>query len=135
MMGKTTTFPVEPEVKREGILILRHSLGLDPTGRGRVYRNHYCAGPGHHSWKLLQELVAAGLMVDHGKRGEITGGDHLLHVTDRGLSIATVQDPLPKVSKGSRRYREFLSIADAYPDLTFKDFLTLPCFAEARARI
>lgn len=56
--------------KNELLHILQHALGRDVYGRGTDYRNHYCAGPGHHSFDLCREAVAAGLMPPTLTRGQ-----------------------------------------------------------------
>lgn len=108
-------------MRDEKLHILQHSLGLDDYGQGREYRNHYCAGPGHDSWNLLRELVAEGLMVDRGSRGELTGGDNLFMVTEAGRSHVRDHSPAPpKLTRSQQRYRRFL---DADCGLTFREWL------------
>lgn len=41
--------------------ILQHSLGVNAQGRGRMYRNHFCAGP--QDEEDCRQLVAAGYMI------------------------------------------------------------------------
>lgn len=101
------------------IHILRHSLGLDDTGRGREYRNHFATDPGTTDWPDIEALIAAGLMED---RGEVAmwGGLHGIIVTEAGKRIARQQDPRPKVSRSRRRYLRFL---EADSGLSFGEWL------------
>lgn len=102
--------------------ILRHSLGLDLHGRGNEYRNHYVAGPGHHSFDECEALVADGLMVRHNPRA-LFGGDYCFVVTDAGREW--VRDhrppPPPKLTRSQQRYRDFLN-ADC--GLSFREWIS-----------
>lgn len=40
--------------------ILQHALGVDPFGRGPMYRNHFCAGGDDEA--TCRELVQIGFM-------------------------------------------------------------------------
>jgi hypothetical protein len=121
------------ELTRQELHILRHSLGLDDTGRGSQYRNSYVLGPDCPSFATLKYLEARGLMTDHGPRA-VFGGMHGFTVTPAGRAIAATPDRLPRKERGRRIYRFWLSISDCFPDSTFRDFLTEPEFAGARER-
>jgi hypothetical protein len=41
--------------------IMAHATGW--ASRSRLYRNYYCADPGHESWAAIQGLVERGLMM------------------------------------------------------------------------
>ena len=43
--------------------VVSHSL-TGSNRSGKVYRNYYLAGPGHHSWTALQSLVEKGAMTE-----------------------------------------------------------------------
>lgn len=101
------------------IQILRHALGLDDTGRGREYRNHFATGPGTTDWSDIEALINSGLMEDRGPV-EMWGGLHGIVVTEEGKWIARQQDPLPKVSRGRQRYLRFLKEDSS---LTFGEWL------------
>lgn len=107
------------EMTREQLHILRHSLGLDDTGRGREYRNHYCIGPDCHGWSDVRTLIEQRLMRDCGSGG-IAGGLHIIVVTDAGKMLARKQDPMPKETRGHRRWKAFLR-ADC--GMTFGEWL------------
>lgn len=110
--------------------ILRHSLGLDDNGHGREYRNHYVSGPGHHSCRLLQELVTAGYMEERRSPGFLAKGDKCFYVTEKGRGVAWVPEPV--LSPRKRRWQAFTDVREALPDLSFKTFLTHPEFARYR---
>lgn len=102
--------------------ILQHSLGLDEYGQGDAYRNHYCAGPGHHSFDACRSLTDRGLMTDHGT-SPLYGGDHCFTVTAAGREYVRQNSPEPpKLTAGQRRYRDYLA-ADG--DLTFGEWLRI----------
>lgn len=120
-------------LSKEELHILRHSLGLDDTGRGKQYRNSYVLGPECPDFAKLKDLESRGLMSDLGPRS-IFGGMHGFTVTPAGRAIAATPDPLPHKERGRRVYRYWLSISDCFPDSTFKDFLTRPEFVGSRQR-
>ncbi len=100
--------------------ILRHSLGLDDRGHGRQYRNHYCAGPGHHGFDDCRKLVADGLMTER-PPSQLTGGDHLFMVTDKGkAAVLEAKEPEPKLTRDQKRYRDYLH---SEVNLTFGEWL------------
>lgn len=112
------------------IQILRHSLGLSDPYAKNEYRNYYVAGEGHHGWDDLLALEAAGLM--RRTRNSIPPvGDVTFTVTDAGKRLARAH--APKISRGKRMYRKFLDVSDCAPDLTFREFLTSPDYADSRA--
>lgn len=94
--------------------VLQHSLGLDQYGNGSRYRNHFCAGPGSSDFKLCAQATELGLMVARGPRA-ITGGDHLFSVTTAGDEFIAQHSPIPpKLTRGQRRYRAYLAVADCF---------------------
>lgn len=120
-------------LSKEDLHILRHSLGLDDTGRGKQYRNSYVLGPECPDFAKLKDLESRGLMTDHGPR-KIFGGMHGFTVTPEGRAIAATPDPLTRKERGRRVYRYWLSISDCFPDSNFTDFLTKPEFSDSRQR-
>jgi hypothetical protein len=107
--------------------ILLHSLGLD--NRTDVpYRDYYATDPDDAA---LLAMVGKGWM---SKGRHIPGGLCYFHVTDGGKSLAMAHHAArkPKLTPAQRRYRKWLDIADRYSCYTFKDFLTMPAFAEER---
>jgi hypothetical protein len=62
-------------------------------------------------------------------------GDSVFYVTPAGIDFVATNSPKPpKVSRNRRRYAAFMDLTDCCPDLTFKQFLTDPNFADARRR-
>jgi len=111
--------------------ILRHSLGLNSKGYGYPYRNIFCAGPGHRDYPTLKDLVQSGHMVlGSTQSNAFSSGSEFYHVTEKGLTVAQVQEP--PLPRSKRRWRRFSAIKEVLPGLTFKEFLTLPKFAEYR---
>ncbi len=109
----------ENPITQEQLHILRHALGLDDTGRGREYRNHYATAPSCSGWSDIEELVKRGLMQDTGAVA-MWGELHGIVVTAAGKAIARKQDPMPKITRGRRRWLAFLR-ADS--SLTFGEWL------------
>jgi hypothetical protein len=104
---------------RELLHILQHTLGVDQYGRGRQYRNHFCAGGDDVA--LCEELSALGFMRRHATN-EIFPGDNF-SVTEAGRKAMVESSPEPpKLTRSQQRYHRFLNWADAY-DGTFREFL------------
>ena len=106
---------------------LRHMLGINtPEDRDpKSYRNHYAAGQGDHE---LAELERLGAVEFRGERY----GLKFYSCTDRGRETAIKSHKAIRYGKPRSVYLRFLKVADAYPDLTFKEFLTSPKFRESR---
>jgi hypothetical protein len=108
--------------------ILQHTLGRNQYGKnpnGRAdYRNHYCAGESTDDFAKCREAVAQGLMREYPPR-EISGGDHIFVVTDAGKAyISEHSPPEPKLTRGQKRYREWIGSAAAnFGDMTFGEWL------------
>lgn len=86
-MGTETT-----TVTTRQLDILRHSLGLDDYGRGKMFRNHFVAGGDDEV--ACRSCVAEGWMVE-GRRSDLTGGDPVFFVTDAGKKLATSDLRIP----------------------------------------
>lgn len=108
--------------------VLQHALGRDeygqrPRGRTDDYRNHYCAGEGHHSFDVCRAAVAQGLMTERAPC-EISGGDFIFVVTEAGKAWVDATSPRPpKVSRSKARYLAYLRSADADVGVTFGKWL------------
>lgn len=83
--------------------ILHHTLGVTPERR-EPYRNHYMAGPGHHSMALLEALEADGFMRRSKPPAFCDQDDVLFACTDAGRTYAL--EHLPPEPKRTR-YEEF----------------------------
>jgi hypothetical protein len=94
--------------------ILRHSIGYDDAGNDRWHgaaddsrRNSFVTGPGSTDWQHCQDLVARGLMLDHGGNA-LCRGDHCFTVTAAGKTLVRQHAPKPLTSS-QRRYQAFLN--------------------------
>lgn len=110
--------------------ILLHTIGLDDPYQEKSYRNHFVADDGHSDLPAIQKLCLEGLMEEQRAPGFLEAGDRVFRVTDCGRQAAERLRRRP--TRAQRRYHRFLEVADCCPDLTFREFLTLPAFAEAR---
>jgi hypothetical protein len=118
----------EITITPQQIHILIHSLGLSED-TAVPYRNYYCAAPEDRS---LDPLVEAGLMV-RGRSGEEWGGQYY-HVTEAGKAIAQQHRPRRVETRRQRTYRNYLMVKDAFQQLTFREFVMVPQWKEARER-
>ncbi len=116
-----------PSISEDDIHTLRHSLGIE-WAHEKSCRNYFCD---ELPSPQMERLVRAGLMT----QGRYVAGheDHSMryfHVTECGILLA--HEDIPVKSMAKRRYERFLDISDVFPDLTFREFLTSPEFAETR---
>ena len=117
----------------EQLRILRHMLGItDPFKRPVPYRDYYCANPGD---EVLHELARLGAVKMYRRTTEAQGGDYeWFTCTPEGRAAAIADHRANRPSKSKRVYSAFLEVSDCFADLTFKQFLTDPEFAETRRR-
>ncbi|MEK9505132.1 hypothetical protein [Gaopeijia maritima] len=102
-------------VDPRGLQILQHALGLDQYGRGTGYRNHFVTGPGSKDWDDCRALTEAGLMEMRGG-SELSGGDAVFHVTDRGRAAVRAHSPEPpRLTRSQRRYARYLAMDTGMP--------------------
>lgn len=106
-------------ITKEQLHILRHSLGLDDTGRGREYRNHYAIATSCSGWPEVQALIEKGLMKDTGVV-PMWGELHGVVVTEAGKEAARQLDSMPMLTLGQRRWRAWLHADNG---LTFGEWL------------
>lgn len=105
-------------VTPEQLHILQHSLGVDEYGQGNMYRNHYVG-----DCESCRPLVSLGLMTEH-PASELTGGDPLFRVTEAGKKAMIEASPKPpKLTRGQKRYREFLDSGAGDCGYTFGTWL------------
>lgn len=111
--------------------MLRHMLGInDPSvGRPKPYRNYAAVTPGD---PLFIELVALGAVERYRVAGQGGSDYDFFCCTEAGKAAALASNRTRRWSKPRRRYDRFLDLRDVFPDMTFRDFLTAPEFAEAR---
>lgn len=98
--------------------ILQHALGADRYGNHGGHRNHFCAGG--EDEKLCRELVAAGLMWNWEREWLPY---YNCSVTEAGRQYIRDNSPAPpKLTRGQKRYREWLNVADVFGG-TFGEWL------------
>lgn len=117
-------------LSKEQLRILRHMLGIDDPDmkESKPYRNYYAACPGDPELAALAQFGAVRLV-----RGPVEGFPYDYYVcTDAGITAAVRSHRTIRRTKAQRVYSAFLSLNDCFPDLTFKQFLTDPGFAETR---
>lgn len=96
----------------QGLHILQHSLGVDQFGQGKEYRNYFVTGEGSTDYDECVALVADGLMTQR-KGNQLTGEMDAFFVTDAGKRyVADHSPPPPKLTRGQKRYREWLDVSD-----------------------
>ena len=120
----------DPLLDDKSLHILRHSLGMDDNGHGNMYRNHYVAGPGHHSYDRLLALVQSGHMEKGDACKFLPSGDEVFYVTEKGRAVAFV--PEPPLPPAKRRWKAFRELKEVMTELSFRSFLTDPDFARYR---
>lgn len=115
--------------------ILRHMLGINgeyakarPFER-EPYRDYYCANPGDEKLHALKDVGAVYMYSEH-------GGYQWFQTTPEGRKAAIdswyAERKRRKIGKPQRIYSAFLDCRDCNQDLTFRDFLTSPYYAETR---
>lgn len=111
----------------EQLRTLRHMLGIDDPymPKPKPWRDYYCANPGDPQMHKLAEMGAV-------ERYAVRDGYEWFQTTDAGKAAAMASHKTIRKSKSSRVYSKYLDICDCFPDLTFKQFLTDPQFAETR---
>lgn len=113
----------------EQLRTLRHMLGIDDPDMAnpKPYRNYYCANPGNLE---LHALADAGYVTLYSTHGSY----EWFACTTKGRDAAIASHVRIRNSKSKRIYSKFLDIRDVWPDLTFKQFLTSPDFADTRRK-
>lgn len=108
---------------------LRHMLGINtPDDREpKPYRDYYCANRDDPKLKALAELGAVRLYSQRDSYDWYC-------CTPAGRAAAIRSHRTIRRTKAQRLYSKFLDVKDCCPDLTFKQFLTEPDFADTRRR-
>lgn len=107
---------------------LRHMLGInDPCARvPKPYRNYAAVEPGAPEFLELQRIGA----VEPYSRSK----DYQYYrCTEAGKLAAIKSHKSIRYTKKRRVYHKYLDVADALPDLTFKEFITDERFRTTRA--
>lgn len=107
--------------------ILRHMLGIDvdDVPNPPECRDYFCADVGDPE---MMALCDAGMVRMYRR----AGGYEWWTTTDSGKDAARASQRAMLKPKPARVYARFLDVADALPDLTFREFLTNVRFAECR---
>jgi hypothetical protein len=107
---------------------LRHMLGINtPDDRlPKPYRDYYCAAAGDQKMVELARLGAVEKLPN-----ALWSGDYYV-TTPAGRAAAMASHRTIRRTKAKRVYGKFLDVKDCFADLTFKEFLTHPDFAETR---
>ena len=109
---------------------LRHMLGINTPAdsRPRPYRNYAAVVSGDSRFVAM----AADGLVELYRRATMGFDYDYYRCTSAGRAAAMRSHRDIRYSRGRRRYLVFLRIQESVPDITFKEFLTTPDFAEAR---
>lgn len=115
---------------RDQLDTLRHMLGInDPRQRiPQPHRNYAAVNPGD---ARFVDLARLGLVECYRKAGEQNSYDYY-RCTDAGRAAAMASHKTIRLPKSKRVYIKFLGLKDVFADLTFRDFLVDPRFAETR---
>lgn len=105
--------------------VLLHALGLrlDDPLPAECYRNRFVAGPGHHSMAALLDAESQGLMERAPRPTFLASDDVVFRATEEGRqrARAIVLKARAGLTRGQRRYRAYLEVADAFEG--FGDYL------------
>ena len=114
----------------EELRILRHMLGIDQphVRHPKPYRNYYSANPGDPA---LHALMAAGAV----RLYSASGGYESFTCTEDGRMAGIESQRTIRLPKAQRMYRAFLDLSDAWPDLTFRQFLIDPSLRRLRSEV
>ena len=118
-------------LRDDQLRVLRHMLGVDNQRDKKdpvSYRNYYCTSPGN---PLMNGLRHLGFVEMYRKDENY----EWFTATETGIAAGMDSARQRRYSKARRRYLCYLHISDCYSNLTFKQFLTDPEFAETRANI
>lgn len=115
------------ELTHEQLDTLRHMLGInDPWhSEPKPYRDYYCANPGDEN---MRELLRLGAVELYSTRDSY----EWFKTTPAGRGAAMESYKAIRKTKSARVYSKFLDARDVWPDLTFREFITRPMFAETR---
>lgn len=113
---------------------LRHMLGINtPDDRiPKPYRNYAAVPPGDNEFA---ELAALGAVICYRRAGGPGSRYDYFQCTDAGRAAAMKSHRTIRNSRSKRMYSKFLDISDCCADLTFREFLTSPEFAETRRSV
>jgi hypothetical protein len=111
---------------------LRHMLGINTPHHKepKPYRNHAAVNPGNQEF---QKLEKQGLVE---KMGPVADGLYpklqFYRCTETGKALAMSSHRSIRLKKAARVYRLYLDLSDTDSELTFKEFLINPAYAEMK---
>jgi hypothetical protein len=110
---------------------LRHMLGITDFSTplpADFYRDYFCASKGDAH---LAEMEADGLVRCYNR------DEHYdwYTTTEAGKRAAIASFKVRMYPKAKRRYHAWLRLSDTAPDLTFREYLTNPAYAEHRSSL
>lgn len=109
---------------------LRHMLGINDPSKARPepWRNYAAVNPGDPEFLELERLGA----VECYRRQSPNSSFDYFRCTEAGRAAACASHKSIRWSKSKRIYSKFLDVRDALGDVTFREFLTDPTYAECR---
>lgn len=120
------------ELNADQLHMLRHMLGINtPTHRRpRPYRNHAAVIPGDPRFLALE---AAGAVARCRRAGDAPGFEYDYYAcTPAGREAAMRSHRDIRFPKKKHTYARYLSLRDALPDLSFREFLVDPDYSDIR---
>ncbi len=110
--------------------LLRHMLGINTpeAAAPAPYRNYAAVNPGDREYIELERLGA----VERYRAASPRESYDYYRCTPAGHAAALASHRRIRHPKGKRVYLRFLSVRDALPDLTFREFLMGQQFASVR---
>ncbi len=95
-------------VKKDELIVLQHSLGLDQHGRGDSRRNHFVTSEGSADHRHCMALFNMGFMT-RTMGFALAGGSDVFTVTAAGRkAVQEHSPPPPKLTRSQQRYQQFL---------------------------
>lgn len=117
------------ELTADQLHMLRHMLGINtPADRmPKPYRNYAACNPGDERMLDLEKVGAVERC-----RSVLWSEYEYWQCTENGKAAAIASHRTIRYPRSKRRYIKFLRVSDAWPGLTFREFLTLPELAQCR---
>lgn len=117
------------ELTADQLHMLRHMLGINtPADREpKPYRNYAASVASDERMLALEKAGAVE------RCGSVSWSEYeYWQCTEAGKAAAVASHRSIRYTRSKRRYIKFLEVSDAWPDLTFREFLTLPELAQCR---
>ena len=102
--------------------LLLHSLGLTKFNSLDMYRNYFITNSDTEDYRICMSLVSKKLMSP--PRNMIYSGTIYFSVNNEGIKVGKfIADKKFKLTASQKRYRKWLQYTEAFPDITFGEFL------------